>query len=448
MSIFSIPKALVVGSVLVATVQGFAQQSLESLKKLSEKNQSTPKRQPFELPKLDGLDEVTLKSLQAVETAIDHNLYIVGPGDVFTISFWGPSFPEPLVVVPVTPEGLLIIPTVGSLPVRQQTLAQVQKAVSLACAEKYDADMIRVTAHLSQVRLVRVHVHGEVEAGGSFVASAAERVSAGLQRAGGLTEWADESRVEIRHADGKVTMLDLTRLYQQGDLEQDPYLQGGEVIFVPRLPLTQDVVFVDGMIPRPGPHRVLANESILEFLHRGKALDRQKDLSEIFLIRAQQAPVRLNFFDGETRADENLAMHNGQDHHGSNGVTLPKAVAAQTLQLQPGDRIVVSELKEFVYVHGAVRAPGSYPFVAGYRVADYIGLAGSTAETAHLNSAKVIHRDTGKSEKGPDQEVRRGDTVFIPVSTRRTTGDYLTFLSQAATVTFAVIAVINTINAN
>jgi protein involved in polysaccharide export with SLBB domain len=438
---------LLAGSVLAPAVLGFAQQTYESLKKLPKENHSTPKRQLFEPPQLD-LDETALRSLQAVETAVDPNSYLVGPGDIFTISFWGPAFPDPLVVLPVTPEGLLIIPTVGSLPVGQQTLAQVQEAVSRACAEKYDAGMIRVTAHLSQIRLVRVHVHGEVEAGGSFVASAAERVSACLQRAGGLTEWADESRIEIRHANGKIKTLDLTRLYQQGDLEQDPYLQGGEMIFVPRLPLTQDLVFVEGMIPRPGPHRLLANESLPDFLYRVKALDRQKDLREIFLIRGQQAPVRLSFFEGETHPNDNLAMHNGQNQDGSNGASLPHTAAAEALQLQPGDRIVVSELKEFVYVHGAVRVPGSYPFVTGYRVADYIGLAGSTQETANLKSARVIHRDTGKSEKGPDREVHRGDTIFIPVSTRRTTGDYLTFLSQAATVTFAVIAVINTINAN
>jgi protein involved in polysaccharide export with SLBB domain len=109
---------------------------------------------------------------------------------------------------------------------------------------------------------------------------------------------------------------------------------------------------------------------------------------------------------------------------------------------------VVSELKEFVYVHGAVRNPGSYPFLAGYRVADYIGLAGGTAETANLRSAKIIHRDTGKSAKGPEQEVYRGDTIFIPASSRKTAGDYLTFLTQAATITFAVVAAINTINTN
>lgn len=436
MSIACIRNVLLVVAVLAPAVLGFAQQPIE-----------TSKRQLFETPRV-GFDETAFLSLQAVETAVDPNVYNVGPGDVFTISFWGPAFPEPLVVVPVTPEGLLIIPTVGSIPVAQQTLAHVQEAVSRACAEKYDAGIIRVTTNLSQIRLVRVHVHGEVEAGGSFVASATERVSACLQRAGGLTQWADESRVEIRHADGKVKTLDLTRLYQQGDLEQDPYLQGGEMIFVPRLSLTEDIVFVEGMIKRPGPHRLLANEPLLDFLYRVKALDRQKDFREIFLLRAQQAPMRLSFFESETRPGDHIAMHNGHLQRGHNGTSPSKTMAADTIQLQAGDRIVVSELKAFVYVHGAVRNPGSYPFVTGYRVADYVGLAGSTTETAHLKSAKVIHRDTGKSEKGADREVYRGDTVFIPVSSRKTAGDYLTILSQAAAITFAVVAAIQALNAN
>jgi protein involved in polysaccharide export with SLBB domain len=440
-------KVLLASSVLVSVALGFAQPSFESLKKTSRGDLSTSTSQPFELPGLN-LDERSLSSFQAVESAIDPNAYLVGPGDVFTINFWGQAFPEPLLVVPVTPEGLLLIPTVGSLLVNKQTLAQVQAAVSRACAEKYDAVRIRVTTHLSQVRLMRVHVYGEVGAGGSFVASATERVSASLHKAGGLTQWADESRVEIRYADGQIKTLDLTRLYQLGDLEQDPYLQGGEMIFVPRLSLAHDIVFVEGMIGRPGPHRLLANESLLDFLFRVRALDRQKDFRQIFLFRAQQAPLRLSFFDGEARLDGQIALHNGYDRQGSKSVGFAKTMAGQTLQLQSGDRIVVSELKAFVYVHGAVRNPGSYPFVTGYRVADYIGMAGSTAETANLKSAKVMHRDTGRSEKGADREVNRGDTIFIPVSSRKTAGDYLTILSQAAAITFAVVAAINTINAN
>ncbi len=448
MSISCLRKMLLAGSVLVVAVSGHTQQIFESLKKPTKEDRSTSKRQPIEPPQIE-FGQTALSNLQAVETAVDPNTYQVGPGDVFTISFWGPVFPEPLLVVPVTPEGELIIPTVGGLPVGGQTLAQAQAAVSRACAEKYNANMVRATAHLSQVRLVRVHVYGEVKDPGAFIASAAERVSACLQRAGGLTEWADDSQIEIRYADSTSRVLDLTRLYQQGDLAQDPYLQGGEVIYVLRLPLTHDVVFVEGAVPRPGPHRWLANESLPDFLHRVKALDRQTDLTEVVLLRQHQAPLHLSFFENVAEPSNGSTMGNGDAVHGNHGTSsTASSVAAQTLQLQAGDRIVVAELKEFVYVHGAVRVPGSYPFVTGYKVADYIGLAGGTMETANLKSAKVFHRENGASEKGADKEVQRGDIIAIPTSTRKTFGDYLTFLTQAATITLAVIAAVNAVNAN
>ena len=448
MSIFYLRRILLAGIVLAAPVASQAQQSLESLRKPSPEDRPTSRRQPLKTPDLE-FDQSNLASMQAVETAVDANTYRVGPGDVFTVSFWGPAFPEPLLVVPVTPEGLLLIPSVGGVLVGGQTLAQAQAAVSRACSEKYNAGMIRATAHLNRVRLVRVHVYGEVEQPGAFIASAAERVSACLQRAGGLTEWADDSQIEIRYPDSTRKTLDLTRLQQQGDLSHDPYVQGGEVIYIPRLPLTHDVVFVEGTMPRPGPHRLLANETLADFLHRVKALDRQSDLAEVMLLRQSQAPVRLSFFADGAAHSNGLATRNGHAQPESNGTSSTVSAAdAHTLRLQSGDHIVVAELKEYVYVHGAVRNPGSYPFVTGYKVADYIGLAGGTTETANLKSAKVSHRENGASEKGPDKAVQRGDTIAIPTSARKTFGDYLTFLTQAATITLAVIAAVNAVNAN
>lgn len=436
MSISFSGKAVLAGTVAALTAASFAQPTLEAFKKTSREERPPSKRQPFDPSPFD-LDARILAGLQTVESAIDSEAYLVGPGDVFTIYFSGPAFPEPLVIVPVTPEGMLIIPTVGSLPVGGQTLAQARAAVRRACAEKYNAGAVKVAAHLTRVRLVRVHVYGEVESPGSIVASAAERVSACLQRAGGLTEWADDSRLEIRLAGGEIKTLDLTCLYQHGDLRHDPHVQGGEVIYVPRLRLTDDVVFIEGDMLRPGPHRLLANEKLLDFLHRVKALDRRTDFQEVFLIRPQQAPMRLSFFnDG---ASGNWVMHNGHAKPG-NGTSLPASAAAQTLQLQAGDRLVVPELKEYVYVHGAVKNPGSFPFVTGYKAADYLGLAGGTTETADLKAVKVIARASGKSRRGAQQEVQRGDTVMVPASSRAKISQYLTIGSQIATLVIAVRA--------
>lgn len=356
--------------------------------------------------------------LQAIERPVDPASYIVGPGDVVKINFWGPASAELSFTTSVTPEGKLIIPTVGALDVIDQPLLEVQGEVRRACAAKYDPRNITVTAHLAQLRLVRAHVYGEVEAPGSYTGTAADRVSSFIQQAEGWTDWADERRIQLRHATGKVDTLDLFELYYEGDLNQDPYLRGGEIIYVPRIELTDKTVFVEGEAGRPGPHQIAKNETLMDFLRRVEAMQHGADLNEILLVRRDQAPRRLSFF-GDT------ANGNGVRHQ----------------RMEDGDRLIVRGGREYVYVHGAVKNPGNYPFVEGYRVADYVGLAGGTQEMANVSSARVIHRESGKTEKGMNKEVRRGDTVIVPLATRTTISNYLLIASYIATLLIAARAV-------
>lgn len=362
---------------------------------------------------------------QAIEGVIDPATYVVGPGDVLKINFWGPAAEDLGLAVVVTPEGKIIIPTVGVVDARDKALQQVQEETRRVCATKYDPRNVNVSIHLTRMRSVRAYVLGEVKSPGVYTATAIARVSYYVGEAGGFTEWADEPHVQVRHQNGVVDTLDMSRLYEFGDITQDPYVRGGDIIYVPRIELTDKTVFVEGEIVQPGPHKIIEGETLLNFLHRVKAITRMTDLNGIALVRGAQPPQ--------------------QAHILTNGTAAPPL---QYLPLQHGDRIFVPPIKEFVYVHGAVGKPGSYPFMVGYTAVDYVGLAGGTVETANLKNVKIIHSETGKSIKGADQEVHRGDTVVVPVSSRKTFGEFLSFSAQAATIVLAVMAVVNTFQQN
>lgn len=376
--------------------------------------------------------------LSAVETAIDPASYRVGPGDVLTINLWGLLDDQPALQTPITPEGKLLIPTIGALEVKALTLQQVQETVRRACLEKYNAKMISVTAHLTQVRQVRVHVYGEVQTPGSFIGAAVDRISHFIELAGGSTEWANQNLVEVRHADGRIDHLDLARVYQQGELAQNPFVQGGEVIYVPRIALSGKTVFVEGEVDLPGPHQFAQHETVEDFLHRIKALDRASDLNAIYLVRKNQAPAHLSFFERAVPSDNHASASPKEHKAGTNGLAY---VAAQTQHLEDGDRILITRIKEYVYVHGAVRNPGNFPFVVGYKAADYVGLAGGTAEMASMGGIKTLHVATGKTEKGASREVQRGDTILVPTSGRNKLSQYVNIASQFATLLIAASAV-------
>jgi protein involved in polysaccharide export with SLBB domain len=356
---------------------------------------------------------------QAIEGAIDPATYLVGPGDVLTINAWGLSSEADLgLSLKVTPEGKIIIPSVGIIAANDKTLRQVQEEVRQACAAKYDPNKVKITAHLTQLRLVRAHIYGEVKSPGIYVGTAIDRIAYYISEAEGWTAWADERQVQVRHLDGTVDTLDLSRLYQGGELAQNIYISAGDVIYFPRIELTDRVVYVEGEVPLPGPNKIAQDETALDFLHRIEAMNRKSDLNEIYLVRGHAAPARLTFF--------------------GNGV---EGLEASATPLQHGDRILVPALKEYVYVRGAVHSPGRYPYVVGYKAADYVGLAGATVESASLKSVKVIHGNTGITEKGPERDVERGDTIVVSASIRSKFSQYLTITSQVATLVIAAAAI-------
>ncbi len=356
---------------------------------------------------------------QAIEGSIDPATYLVGPGDVLKINFWGLSSEEALgLSIQITPEGKMLIPSVGVIDVNNKTLQRVQEDVVLACGAKYDPHKVKITTHLTQLRLVRAHIYGEVRNPGFYTATAIDRIAHYISEAAGWTEWADEQHVEVRHLDGTVDTLDLSKLYQKGELSQNAYIRGGDVIYFPRIELTDNLVYVDGEIPFPGPHRITKDETVIDFLHRIEALNRGSDLEEFFLVRRENPPSRLNFFGNSA-----------------------EGVLADTTRLKPGDHIFIPARREFVYVMGSVQKPGNFPYHVGNKALDYIGMAGATAETGNLESVKIIHRDSSEIAKGLHHEVRRGDTIIVPASSRTKITQLLAISSQIATLLIAAKAV-------
>ncbi len=377
----------------------------------------------------DAVDEKELAKLlqkqgeqqlpsQAIESTIDPATYLVGPGDVLRVNFWGLSSDDIGLSIKVTPESKIIVPGVGVLDANRKTLQLVQDEIRLACSAKYDPQKVKVTSHLTQVRMVRAHIYGEVVDPGFYTGSAIDRIAHYISEAKGWTQWADERRVQVRHLEGTVDTLDLSQLYQSGDLSQNVYVRGGDVIYFPRIELTHKTVFVEGDVPMPGPHTIALNETVFDFLHRIKALGRGADFKHFYLIRKNASPASLNFMGNDVA---------GLDPYST--------------RLAHGDRIIIPTLKEFVYVHGAVQKPGSFPYVVGLKARDYVGMAGGSMETGSLNSVRVLRHDSGKKSKGPEQEVERGDTIIVPTSARKKINDFLAITTQLATVVIAARAV-------
>lgn len=336
--------------------------------------------------------EPTLLESQALETAIDPDSYVVGPGDEFLINIW--TAQEFGHHTAVTPEGKLVIPTIGTIDVNNKTLKEVQTLVAKKGARKYVKT--KITAHLVRLRRFRVHVTGQVVTPGPYEALAVDRVSDLIARAGGLTPWAFERAVEVRHLDGTIDHVDLYLYKNEGVIDSNIYVQGGDVIYVPSIKLSGATVRVEGEVKDPGIYQLASNESLRDFLLRVGAFNRRADLTNAYVQRKADT-------DGTVQKISIMSYLQNDDR--GNGFS--------HFTLHDGDLIVIPKRYERVYVVGAVRNPGAFPYKPNLTSQDYVGLAGSTEMAVKLSKVQVIHRNQ-KVEKGKDILIQPGDTIFVP----------------------------------
>ncbi|RMH68856.1 MAG: hypothetical protein D6675_14580 [Gemmatimonadetes bacterium] len=388
---------------------------------------SSPKAPTLEKMKLIQAQANPTWRGQALEWAIDAEQYIVGPGDIFAINIW--SMVNESLTLPVSPEGYLIIPTVGEIKVAGKSLADVKTDVRLALREVYlNAD---ITVSLTQLRRFRVTVTGAVMIPGTYVVTAMDRVSEAIQAAGGFYEIPEDPakksqykplihvqnpslrNIHLRHADQSSDPVDLFAYQETGDLSGNPYLADGDVIYVPYVDAAVGFVGIYGAVNRPGEIEFRTGDRLQDLIDLGHGLRDDADPTAIEIVR----------FTGKNQTETlmvNLASGEGD------------------VEVQPNDRIFVRSRADYpelqqVTVVGEVVYPGTYVINEGKtRLSDVIRQAGGFTSTASLLESELIRQET---ELLTDPEYERLRRMNIEEMTEI---EYAYFKAKSRQVTGAV----------
>lgn len=355
-----------------------------------------------------------------LEDAIDPKTYIIGPGDIILINLWGEQEKE--FEVMVLPEGNVIVPNIGSLMVNGLTLEKMDKLIKEKVMRYYPESQITVS--LGDIRTFKVHVTGEVVNRGSYNASPVDRVSQVINMAEGTTSWANRRKIEIRHLDGSIDIFNLLEFEIKGNIENNPFVRGGDIIHVPRVSLSLGMVLVSGNIKSPGYYQLYKGETIGDLIERINVVKETTDWEDSYIKRTTISSeekiinIPLDFIDSNNADDvpEEFLLKNN-DH-----IYLPKKI-------------------DVVYVYGAVKNAGSYPFYSNMISADYAGLAGKTERAAPNLKIKVIKKGTNNVLKGGDVIIERGDKIEVPLKRMETAKDYLQFIGTITSVLIAAKAV-------
>src|ERR1043165_5928470 len=263
-----------------------------------------------------------------LESTINPESYYVGPSDIIAVNIWtGPPLSFSLTV---TPEGTLIVPTVGEISVTRQTLAKVKQNVMDATRKKYLNAGITVT--LLKPRNVLVNVLGNVARPGMITLNAVNRVSGAIQMSNQNPDDRDEQRLRnlrhgeadnlsrnivVRHADGTEERADLVKYLGTKDDRWNPYLREGDLIVVPMRNKDKNVFGIYGEANAPGRYEFVEGDNLSDAIKIGQGLTTRGEADSVHFFRLNA--------NGTEMTARILAVREGMSD----------------LPIQPGDRIVV-----------------------------------------------------------------------------------------------------------
>lgn len=280
-------------------------------------------------------------------------------------------------------------------PMRVRVLRQGQEFLSVRIDAGMNASAVKELAMelLSgdivavEPLTVRVTLLGAVQKPGTYEVPIGSRIMDLLSQAGGLLPTANMSNVSLNRK-GEVLNLNLGKLWE-GEMEQNPELQDGDLILVP----ASQRIWVTGAVQRPGSFDYQPNMTVLDAISiaGGPRSLEEADLSAVKIV------------SGDTARTINLeaAFRTG---------------ALSVEPIRPGDIIIVPERAK-AYIFGAVARPGAIGVRTGDTVLTLISNAGGPLPDAKLDEVVLVRIVKDKpvvTKLNLTQAIQKGDLSQSP----------------------------------
>ncbi len=206
-----------------------------SSKNLGEIDEATDGPPPIEGAAADGADADAVAPKEDDASFVQKAPgYLIQPGDVLSISVWNEE--ELQREVTVRPDGGITFPLIGDLHASGKSIrdlrAEITKGLSTYIPEA------AVSLNLKQVVGNKVNVLGQVKSPGEFILTSGTDVLQALSMAGGVTAFANHSKIKILRRDKKtqeqtVIPFNYKKVLKGRGLKQNILLQSGDTIVVP-----------------------------------------------------------------------------------------------------------------------------------------------------------------------------------------------------------------------
>ncbi|MDA3843573.1 MAG: SLBB domain-containing protein [Candidatus Kapabacteria bacterium] len=326
--------------------------------------------------------EIADETAGLMEREIDPAEYILGPNDILTVSVLSTKYKTSKCVV--SPDGKMLIPEIGVVNLKGKTLADAEIIISKRAARIYKS-YVEVFVVLKKLRMFKVTVSGAVSRPAIVPATAVDRVSEIIERAGGLQYDASiRSITLLRAATGENVPVDLVRFNYIGEKDANPTVLGGDHVIIPP---SNDVnsIEIRGEVPSPGLFEFVEGDSLSTLIKFAHGFLASSFLDSVEVVRGMSTGGT----SGRWFININSWRGNLNNHTALTG----------DFRLQSGDRIYIRRIRDWlvpksVAVKGQVNFQGKYPLNEdNLRVSDILKRAGGLNDKGSLEGAILIRQE-------------------------------------------------------
>ena len=434
---------------------------------------------------------------------IPNDSYILGPGDVVTVSIFGKSQAD--LQFTIKPDGFIEPANLPKIYLKGISLGQAREVVRRRLQNFYQFDKGQFALTLTTARTLTIQITGAVAQPGTYTLSAYNTAFNALIAAGGPSKLGTVRNIQVING-GKVKELDVYEYLFNPQKQSDYYLQNNDILYVPFI---GDLVEIKGSVKQVGVFEMKEKETFSELLNYtgGYLSDALRD--EIQLVRKNKEGsfvkeysgaelAKLTFEDGDkvivatqTSDKKDYVEVNGWvDYPGIYGirdyptvkeVLLKVGVREETrmdvayltrtnldgtrslirfnpaaelegadapLPLEPEDQILLFNVRDFtdkatVAIEGAVRQPGAFALDENANVAFLIDLAKGLKEDAKLDLAYLFRENpdgTTEIETLNLEDILSGAAFF-----ELRDNDVLRVLSEKAFIDASTVSIVGAV---
>ena len=262
---------------------------------------------------------------------IPNDFYILGPGDVVTVSIFGKSQAD--LQFTIKPDGFIEPANLPKIYLKGVSLAQARRIVERRLRNFYQFESGQFALTLTTARTLTIQITGAVAQPGTYTLSAYNTAFNALIAAGGPSKLGTVRNIQVING-GRVKELDVYEYLFNPKKQKDYYLQNNDILYVPFI---GDLVEVKGSVKQVGVFEMKDKETFSDLLTYagGYLSDALED--EIQLVRKNEEGSFVKEYSGKELA---------------------------SLTFEDGDKVIVatqtSDKKDYVEVKGLVDYPGIY----------------------------------------------------------------------------------------